>query len=102
MKSTSSLNKLKETRIANRLDWSLKHRFLYEINLKCSQISIKGNLDILMVSETKLDSTFPSNLFTVEGYVASIRFDRNGIELICQANQINCFYMMGTLGSNGI
>ena len=55
-----------------------------------------------MVSETKLDSTFPSNLFTIEEYVASIRFDRNGIDLICQANQINCSYMMGTLGSNGI
>ena len=40
--------------------------------------SIKGNLDILMISETKLDSTFPSNQFTVEGYLAPIRFDRNG------------------------
>ena len=39
--------------------------------------SIKGNLDILMISETKLDSTFPSNQFTIEGYAASIRFDRN-------------------------
>ena len=40
--------------------------------------SIKGNLDILMISETKLDSTFPSNQFTIEGYAAPIRFDRNG------------------------
>ena len=40
--------------------------------------SIKGNLDILMISETKLDSTFPSNQFTIEGYAAQIRFDRNG------------------------
>ena len=39
--------------------------------------SIKGNLDILMISETKLDSTFPSNQFTIEGYAAPIRFDRN-------------------------
>ena len=31
-----------------------------------------------MISETKLDSTFPSNEFTVEGYSASIRFDRSG------------------------
>ena len=40
--------------------------------------SIKDNLDILMISETKLDSTFPSNQFTVKGYAAPIRFDRNG------------------------
>ena len=31
-----------------------------------------------MISEKKLDSTFPSNHFTVEGYAAQIRFDRNG------------------------
>ena len=31
-----------------------------------------------MISETKLDSTFPSNQFTIEGYAAPIRFDRNG------------------------
>ena len=40
--------------------------------------SIKGKLDILMISKTKLDSTFPSNEFTVEGYAAPIRFDKNG------------------------
>ena len=39
--------------------------------------SIKGNLDILMISETKLDSTFPSNQFTTEGYAAPVRFDKN-------------------------
>ena len=42
--------------------------------------TIKGNLDILMISETKLDSTFPSNQFTIEGFAAPIRFDRNGRE----------------------
>ena len=31
-----------------------------------------------MISETKLDSTFPSNQFTIEGCAAPIRFDRNG------------------------
>ena len=31
-----------------------------------------------MISETKLDSTLPSNQFTIEGYAAPIRFDRNG------------------------
>lgn len=40
--------------------------------------SYKDNLDILMVSETKKGSTFPSNQFIIERYVAPIRFDRNG------------------------
>ena len=40
--------------------------------------SIKGNLDILMIYETKLDAIFPSNQFTIEGYVDPIRLDRNG------------------------
>ena len=31
-----------------------------------------------MLSETKLDSTFPSKKFTIERYAASIIFDRNG------------------------
>ena len=30
-----------------------------------------------MISETKLDSTFSSNQFTIEGCAAPIRFDRN-------------------------
>ena len=40
--------------------------------------SIKRNLDILMISETKLDWTFPSNQFFIKGYAAPIRFDVNG------------------------
>ena len=31
-----------------------------------------------MISETKLDSTFPSSQFIIEGYAAPKRFDRNG------------------------
>ena len=40
--------------------------------------SIKGNLDILMISETKLGSTFSSNQFTIEVYAAPTRSDGNG------------------------
>ena len=31
-----------------------------------------------MISETKLDSTFSSNQFSIEEYAAPIRFERNG------------------------
>ena len=39
--------------------------------------SIKDNLDILLLSEPKLDSKLPSNQFSIEGYAAPLRFDRN-------------------------
>ena len=39
--------------------------------------SIKDNLDILIISETKFESTFSSNQFTIEGFAAPIRFHRN-------------------------
>ena len=39
--------------------------------------SIKSNLDIntniLMLSETKLDSAFPTNQFAIEGYLSPVR-----------------------------
>ena len=38
---------------------------------------IKDNVDILFVSETKLDDTFPSSQFIIEGYSRPIRLDRN-------------------------
>ena len=51
---------------------SIRNKFEMLLN------SIRGNLDILMLSNKKLDSTFLSNQFTIEGYAAPIRFDRNG------------------------
>ena len=41
--------------------------------LKCI---IKDNLDILVISETKLDDTFPKNQFTLDGY-NHYRIDKN-------------------------
>ena len=38
---------------------------------------IKGSIDILMISETKLDYSFPDGQFLIEGYHAPFRFDRN-------------------------
>ena len=37
----------------------------------------KDNIDLLMVSETKLDDTFPPGQFKIEGYSTPIRLDRN-------------------------
>ena len=38
---------------------------------------IKDNVDILLISETKLDDTFPSGKFFIEGYKEPTRLDRN-------------------------
>ena len=38
---------------------------------------IGGEIDILMISETKLDTTFPTNQFFIQGYSTVYRWDRN-------------------------
>ena len=38
---------------------------------------VKDNIDILMVSETKLDSSFPQAQFRMEGYALPFRYDRS-------------------------
>ena len=41
------------------------------------QEMIKNNVDILLVSETKIDDSFPEGRFFIEGYKEPIRLDRN-------------------------
>ena len=38
---------------------------------------IANNFDTLMISETKLDNSFPENLFLIPGYNSPYGFDRN-------------------------
>ena len=38
---------------------------------------VNDNIDILMVSETNLDSSFPQVQFRIEGYASPSRYDRN-------------------------
>ena len=39
---------------------------------------VKGNMDILMISETKLDESFPVGQFLMDGYSVPYHFDRDG------------------------
>ncbi len=41
------------------------------------KIKIKGKVDILVLTETKLDSSFPINQFYIDGYKSPYRQDRN-------------------------
>ena len=38
---------------------------------------IKNNLDVFLISETKIDSSFPPSQFTIEGYAQPFRKDRD-------------------------
>ena len=41
------------------------------------KLSIMGNVDILVITETKLDGTFPTAMFMIDGYSKPYRRDRN-------------------------
>ena len=67
-------------------------------NLKINSVSskfdqlklfIQGKVDILIVTETKLDSAFPTFQFPIGGYSEPYRFDRNrnGIGIIIYIRQ---------------
>ena len=49
------------------------------ISNKFDQLKLfaRGKVDILIVTETKLDSTFPTSQFVTDGYSEPYRFDRN-------------------------
>ena len=54
---------------------------------------MKDTLDIIMVSETKIDDSFPENQFLIEGYAKPFRRDRNshgGGLLIYRRDDIPC------------
>ena len=38
---------------------------------------IKGNIDILMISDIKIDDTFPHSQFFIEGFSTPYRLDRD-------------------------
>ena len=45
---------------------------------------VKGNIDVLMVSETKIDNSFPVGNFVIDGFSTPYRLDRdsNGAGII--------------------
>ena len=38
---------------------------------------VKGNIDVLMISETKIDDSFPIDNFVIDGYSTPYRLNRN-------------------------
>ena len=70
---------------AQRSDPSAKdiiHQIIGTLNInsvssKFDQMFASGKVDILDLIESKLDSSFPTNQFLIEGYSKPFRFDRN-------------------------
>ena len=50
----------------------LQNKFEFLISL------IKDNIDVLMISETKLDQSFPTNQLMINGFSIPFRLDPNG------------------------
>ena len=83
---------LKKIRINNVNKVLTEHINFNSIKSKFDMLSnmVKYNVDILMVSETKLDYFFPQTQFRIEGCVHLFRYDRNshggGILLFIRQN----------------
>ena len=52
---------------------------LHSLRNKLEQLSsmINGNIDIFMITETKLDETFPAAQFSLQGFFDPYQFERN-------------------------
>ena len=70
---------MKKIRINNINRVVIGHININSIRNKFDMLSsmVKDSIDILMVSETKLDSSFPQAQFRMEGYAPPFRYDRN-------------------------
>ena len=49
---------------------------------------IKGKVDVLMISETKIDKTFPPRQFYIEGFYIDIKF--MGVVFLYMSERILC------------
>ena len=75
------------------------HLNINPLRIKFCNVShkITSNVEIFMISETKLDHSFPDGQFLIEGYSILYRIDRNchggGIMLYVRADILSKFYL---------
>ena len=70
--------KLKDIRITNLNRIVISHININSIRNKFELLAeaVMGNVDILMVTETKIDESFPASQFITPGFTSPYRFDR--------------------------
>ena len=73
-----SKTKLKDIRIANLNRIVISHININSIRNKFELLAeaVMGNVDIFMVTETKIDKSFPTSQFITPGFSSPNRFDR--------------------------
>ena len=76
--NTYGIRELKHLRNKNPCRVIIDHININSIRNKFESLVkfVGNNLDILMVSETKLDDTFPDSQFLMEGFSTPYRLDR--------------------------
>ena len=74
-----SLNTLKKTRLSNINRLIIGHLNINSLRntIEALKSIINGNIDILVITETKIDQSFPICQFFIEGYSPSFRLDRD-------------------------
>ena len=73
-----NFKKLKDIQITNLNRIDIFHIIINSIKNKFELLaeSVIGNVDILIVAETKIDESFPTSLFIKSGFTSPYRFDR--------------------------
>ena len=74
--SSSNLNVIRKRNI-NRLIIGQLHVNSLRNKFESLVQQVTGNIDILMVSETKLDDNFPVSQFLIDGYTPPFRLERD-------------------------
>ena len=70
---------LKNVRIKNRNGLIIAYSNINSIRNKIDFLRpmISESIDALIIAETKIDNTFPTSQFVIEGYIKPFRYDRN-------------------------
>ena len=73
------MNNIHETRIKNANWLIIAHSIANSFRNKFEIIEelIEDTIDIFLISETKLDSSFPNGQFVIKSYSTPFRLDRN-------------------------
>ena len=76
---SNDLDKLKSINIKNKNRLIIAQLNINSLRNKfdCLEVLIKDKIDILVITETKLDDTFPLTQFSMEGFKTPIRQDRS-------------------------
>ena len=79
MNEFSPYNILNDLRLKNDNRIIFAHLNINSIRNKIDMVSdlIKGSIDILLISETKIDNTFPTSQFEIPGFTSPYRLDRS-------------------------